>query len=83
MIACIRMLCPYKNMFGAPGTGAHSYRLFNIAVVDVVLTVLAGWLAAWWFGVDAVYVILGLFAAGIAAHRLFCVRTTVDKMLFV
>jgi len=83
MIACIRMLCSYKNLFGAPGTGAHSYRLFNIAVVDVALTVLAGWLVAWWFEVNAVYVILGLFVAGIAAHRLFCVHTTVDTLLFV
>jgi hypothetical protein len=22
-------LCKYKDMFGHPGTGSHSYRLFN------------------------------------------------------
>jgi len=30
-------LCKYKNMFGAPNTGIHSYRICNIAIVDVLV----------------------------------------------
>jgi hypothetical protein len=29
-------LCKYKDMFGKPGEGAHSYRILNIAIVDVI-----------------------------------------------
>ncbi len=29
-------LCKYKNIFGAPNTGVHSYRIFNIAIVDAL-----------------------------------------------
>jgi len=32
----------YKDIFGKPGTGAHSYRILNIAVVVVFLTVIFG-----------------------------------------
>ena len=28
-------LCRYKNALGRPGKGIHSYRIANIAVVDV------------------------------------------------
>ena len=28
-------LCQYKDIFGKPGEGAHSYRVANVAVVDV------------------------------------------------
>jgi len=31
-------LCKYKNYFGEPGKGVHSYRIFNIAMVDVIQT---------------------------------------------
>jgi hypothetical protein len=33
-------LCKYKDLLGEPGKGVHSYRIFNIAIVDVVLTIL-------------------------------------------
>jgi hypothetical protein len=32
------LLCKYKNMFGIPNKGLHSYRIFNIAIVDLTLT---------------------------------------------
>lgn len=75
-------LCKYKNMFGEPGTGAHSYRFWNIAVVDVVLTILAGLILSWITGMTRVHSIIAMFVLGIIAHRMFCVRTTVDKLLF-
>jgi len=31
-------LCEYKNYFGESGKGVHSYRIFNIAIVDVIMT---------------------------------------------
>jgi hypothetical protein len=75
-------LCKYKNMFGEPGTGAHSYRFFNIAVVDVILTVLAAYFFSWLTKYSFFYSLVTFFILGIIAHRAFCVRTTVDKFLF-
>ena len=32
--------CKYKDILGIPKTGLHSYRVFNIAIMDVVFTFL-------------------------------------------
>lgn len=75
-------LCRYKDLFGRPGEGAHAYRVFDIAAVDVSVTFVVAYLAARVFGV-AFWKSLGiLFIVGIITHRAFCVRTTVDKWLF-
>ena len=76
------MSCPYKNLFGAPGTGAHSYRFMGIAVVDTVLTFIAAGLIAWSFKTPYWTTLLVLFLTGIVLHHVFCVRTTLDKLLF-
>ena len=81
-------LCKYKNIFGEIGTGAHSIRIFNIAIVDVILTILGGILIQTillqWFHIyiELTIVLVSLFILGIILHRMFCVRTTVDKLLF-
>jgi hypothetical protein len=75
-------LCKYANIFGAPGTGAHSYRFMDFAIVDVSLTILLGLLIANYFKTDRFYTVIGTFIVGIISHRLFCVRTTIDKILF-
>ena len=75
-------LCKYKNMFGESGKGVHSYRIFNIAIVDVVLTILAAYIISFFTNYKFVYVMLFMFLLGIISHRIFCVRTTIDKLLF-
>lgn len=72
----------YQNVFGVPGKGVHSYRIFNIAIVDVVFTVLAAVLISYIWNISVMYTIPILFLAGILFHRIFCVRTTIDKVLF-
>ena len=75
-------LCKYKDVFGKPGEGAHKYRIFDIAIVDTLLTVLLAYIIAYFSGISLMYVIPVTFLFGIVLHRLFCVRTTVDKLLF-
>lgn len=75
-------LCQYKHAFGKPGEGAHQYRIFNIAIVDTLLTLLFAYAISYYSGVSLVYVIPFTFFLGIVVHRLFCVRTTVDQILF-
>lgn len=77
------MFCEYKNIFGKVGEGAHSYRIFNIAIVDTGLTVLAAYIIYLFFPkYNFWYILLGLFILGIIVHRAFCVRTTLDKAIF-
>ncbi len=75
-------LCKYRDVLGAPGTGVHAHRVAGIAAVDLGLTVLAAAVIAWWFDWPFGYVFIGLSLTGIAVHRAFCVRTTVDQILF-
>ena len=75
-------LCKYKNMFGEPNTGSHSYRVFNLAITDVSMTIIGALLLAYFFKWNMVYTVVGFFLLGIVLHRMFCVRTTVDKWLF-
>lgn len=75
-------LCKYKNMLGNLNKGVHSYRLFGVAIVDVIMTILAAALISYFRKQSFVTTLLFLFLLGIALHRIFCVRTTVDKLLF-
>lgn len=75
-------LCQYKNIFGEPGQGLHSYRLFNVAIVDVMLMIFVSYLISSYFNLSFVKTTIILFILGIIFHRLFCVRTTLDKLLF-
>ena len=70
-------------MFGEPNTGLHKYRLFNIALVDLVSTIALAYVIhlynpEYMF----LHILVILFILGIVLHRLFCVRTTIDKLLF-
>ena len=84
-------LCKYKNALGEPNTGIHSVRVFNIAIFDVLATILVGvllhqYIIVEWLEMSSSIklwmVLVVLFALGILLHRLYCVRTTVDKILF-
>ena len=78
----MKELYKYKNILGKPGTGVHSYRFMNIAIVDVLLTLLLAFVISYYTKYSFLYVSIILFILGIIMHRLFCVRTTIDKLLF-
>jgi len=75
-------LCKYRNIFGRPKEGAHAWRLGNLAIVDVLFTILGAAIIAWAMQWNFWVTLLVVFLVGIAAHRLFCVRTTVDTWFF-
>ena len=77
------MLCQYKDILGKPGQGIHSYRIFNIAIVDVIFTIIGAYVIYLFLPKINYFVILiSLFILGIILHKIFCVRTTIDKYLF-
>ena len=79
-------MCDYfkkhKDIFGKPGEGVHSVRLMNLAIADVIMTVVIGIVLAYYFSWNYVATTCLLFLIGIFMHRLFGVRTTIDKLLF-
>lgn len=75
-------LCKYKDIFGRPREGAHAYRIFDVAVVDIAATIVVAFIIARAFGFVFWKSLVVLFILGIILHRMFCVRTTVDKWVF-
>lgn len=76
--------CKHKDMFGKPGEGVHKYRIMNIAIVDVLATILLAKAIQYYIipTYDIWLILLVCFIVGIILHRVFCVKTTIDKLLF-
>jgi len=78
-------LCKYSNIFGEPGKGIHSIRLFNVSIVDVIATIFLAILTNFIIkgNVTSLIIITIIwFIIGIISHKLFCVKTTVDGVIF-
>lgn len=76
-----------RTIVGEPNTGIHTFRLFNIAIIDVVLTIITAIVISYIIkkriDIVNIFIMLGvLLVLGIVSHRLFNVRTTIDKILF-
>jgi hypothetical protein len=76
------MFCKYKDALGKPREGVHSYRVLGVAAFDVIATVVGAYVVSKYTEFSFWQVLLALFISGIVLHRLFCVRTTVDTLIF-
>lgn len=74
--------CEYKNILGEPNTGIHSYRILNIAIFDFIITLLICIIISYLCNFSILLTCIIVFGLGIIIHRLFCVRSTIDKLLF-
>ena len=74
-------LCKYKDIFGSPKQGLHSIRLFDIAVIDLLATILLAHLLHTFtpFNTPILSILLIIFSLFI--HKLFCVHTTLTLTL--
>ena len=75
-------LCKYRDIFGKVGTGVHSFRFLNIAIVDTLLTLAAAYVINSYLQSNLLIVFFILMLFSIAIHRVFCVETTLTKMFF-
>ena len=76
-------LCKYKNIFGEPNEGwRKKYRFLGISYIDALVVIVFGIAISYIFKVPLSYTLVALFVLGIIVHRLFCVRTGVDRLLF-
>ena len=77
--------CKYKNMLGEPNKGMRNkYRIMNISLIDVGATILLAKAIQYYIvpEMNIWIILLFLFVLGVLMHRLFCVKTTIDKFLF-
>lgn len=74
--------CKFSNILGKPREGVHAYRVADLAVIDVFLTIVAAIASHSVFSTQPLIVhVLAWFMLGIVAHHIFCVRTTVALAL--
>jgi len=73
--------CPYKDIFGVPGQGVHSYRFLDTAIVDYVLTIALAAVVTKFTGMPFVLSTILMFVLGIVLHAVFCVSTNTTKYL--
>jgi hypothetical protein len=77
-------MCQYKDIFGEPRKGIHSYSVFNVAIVDTLLTLILAYIlknsgkTEWSTG--KIFVVLMIMSVFI--HRIFCVETTLTNVFF-
>lgn len=75
-------LCKYRDSFGKVGEGAHSFRLFNIAIVDTLLTFVLSYIINSYLKSNLLIIFFLLLFLSIMIHKAFCVETTLTKMFF-
>lgn len=76
------MLCSYRHIFGEERKGFHSLRLFDIAIGDVVLTLLLSLFISYVAKISFVITTIMVFIVGIVIHRIFCVNTKINTLIF-
>ena len=54
-------ICNYKNILGKPNEGVHSYRIFNLAIFDILATIFAGYLISYFYKKSFFYTCIFLF----------------------
>jgi hypothetical protein len=75
-------LCKYKHIFGKEGQGFHKQRFLGVAIYDTLGTIIVAWLISIAFDLNFLTTMVSAFIIGIIMHRIFCVNTTINKLIF-
>ena len=70
-------LDPY--LFGIPGKGFHSTRIFGLALYDILGTIAISWLISYFFGYTFWKVLVIAFVLGEVLHYIFGTKTAFIK----
>ena len=74
-------LTKYRNIFGEPGKGVHSTRIFGLALFDLALTAVGAYLISKWIHINPILAFIGLIFIGIGIHGFFGVNTQLNRWL--
>lgn len=75
-------LCKYSDIIGKPKEGIHSYRIFDISIVDVAVTILFIIFLYYLLNKSFMYIFTVVILIGIIVHKLFCVNSTINMLIF-
>ena len=74
--------CKYKDIIGKPRKGVHSIRLFDFAIIDIIVTIIGGYVISKYTQYEFYKVLLVLFVLTIISHKLFCVDSKLNSIIF-
>jgi hypothetical protein len=63
------------DMFGLPNEGVHAIRLFDYAIVDIVLTIIVAYVTAIYFKTSVIKSVIAWFVFAQICHIAVGVRT--------
>lgn len=69
------MPCPSSALFGEPGTGVHSTRIFGIAAFDTIATILVAIFIAYVWKKSLLVTLAVLFVLGELLHYVYGTQT--------
>ena len=76
------MLCQYKDILGVPREGIHSIRVFDYAIIDIIMTFVGAVIISYFYKINLIFMFLYLFILGQYLHILFCVETKFISTFF-
>jgi hypothetical protein len=65
----------YKDIFGKPNEGVHSIRIFDFAIIDIIMTFIGAYFISKYYKINIWLIFTLLFIYGQILHALFCVET--------
>jgi hypothetical protein len=65
----------HKDIFGKPNEGVHSIRLFDFAIVDIIMTFIGAYILSQYYKKNVWLIFILIFIYGQILHALFCVKT--------
>ena len=69
-----------QHIFGKENEGVHSYRLFDIAIVDLIMTIILGIIISYFTKINVFLIIFLLILFSIYIHYIFCVESKFVKL---
>jgi uncharacterized membrane protein len=75
--------CLFKDIFGEPRKGIHSYRFGGVAIIDYVLTLVLAIVTSKITEIPLTITTIAWFVISIVIHILFCVDTETRRWIGV
>lgn len=75
------MSCPKQFLFGVPGEGFHSTRIFGLALGDILGTIGLALLTTWIFKIQFLYSLIAWFVFGELLHYVYGSNTAFLKTI--
>jgi hypothetical protein len=76
------MFCKHRDYFGKVNEGVHKSKVLGLAINDVIPTILFSLIFAYLLKLDYLLTIICVFLLAILLHRMFCVNTTLNVLIF-